>query len=199
MPVCIFLLCTSLLQRSLSSETIAPRQQRAATSELFPSDPPFDLSRRFLVTAMLLYLSSPVVRARTPIPLQSTVTTVTSSRAGAGRARSCISSSMRSKRRAAPVAWGLVEATTTSSWNCKQRWKRKAARSTGVCHVIWLLCACAVVRFFALVVSGEKGVRGQGRTEARWRPGQEASLAPPCSNQRSFDSKCTVLKKLLAT
>ena len=30
-----------------------------------------------------------------------------------------------------------------------------------------------------------------------WRPGQEASLAPSCSNLRSFGSKCTVLKKVL--
>jgi len=28
----------------------------------------------------------------------------------------------------------------------------------------------------------------------RWRPGQEASLASPCSNVRSFGSKCTALK-----
>ena len=39
----------------------------------------------------------------------------------------------------------------------------------------------------------------QGRNEVRWRPGQEASLAPPCSNLRSFESKSTVLKKVLAT
>ena len=39
----------------------------------------------------------------------------------------------------------------------------------------------------------------QGRNEVRWRPGQEASLAPPCSNLRSFGSKCTVLKKVLVT
>ena len=39
----------------------------------------------------------------------------------------------------------------------------------------------------------------QGRNEVRWRPGQEASLAPPCSNLRSFGSKSTVLKKVLAT
>jgi len=39
----------------------------------------------------------------------------------------------------------------------------------------------------------------QGRNEARWRPGQEASLAPPCSNLRFFGSKCTVLKKVLVT
>jgi len=32
----------------------------------------------------------------------------------------------------------------------------------------------------------------QGRNEVRWRPGQEASLALPCSNLRSFGSKCTV-------
>jgi len=36
-----------------------------------------------------------------------------------------------------------------------------------------------------------------GRNEARWRPGQEASLAPPYSNLRSFGSKRTVLKKVL--
>ena len=28
-----------------------------------------------------------------------------------------------------------------------------------------------------------------------WRPGQEATLAPPCSNLRSFGSKCVALKK----
>ena len=33
----------------------------------------------------------------------------------------------------------------------------------------------------------------------RWRLGQEASLAPPCSNLRFFESKCTVLKKVLVT
>jgi len=29
--------------------------------------------------------------------------------------------------------------------------------------------------------------------------GQEASLAPPCSNMRSFGSKCTALKKVFVT
>ena len=38
-----------------------------------------------------------------------------------------------------------------------------------------------------------------GRSEVRWRPEQEASLVPPCSNLRSFESKCTVLKKVLVT
>jgi len=32
-----------------------------------------------------------------------------------------------------------------------------------------------------------------------WRPGQEKSLASPCSNLRSFGSKCAVLKKVLVT
>jgi len=35
----------------------------------------------------------------------------------------------------------------------------------------------------------------QGRNEIRWGPGQERSLPPPCSDLRSFGSKCTVLKK----
>ena len=37
----------------------------------------------------------------------------------------------------------------------------------------------------------------QGRNEVRWRPGQEAVLAPPCSKLRSFGSECSVLKKVL--
>jgi len=43
------------------------------------------------------------------------------------------------------------------------------------------------------------GTSAQGRIKVRWRPGKEASLAPPCSNLRSFGSKCTVLKKVLVT
>jgi len=39
----------------------------------------------------------------------------------------------------------------------------------------------------------------QGLNEVRWRLGQEASLAPPFSNLRSFGSKCTVLKQVLVT
>jgi len=39
----------------------------------------------------------------------------------------------------------------------------------------------------------------QERNEVRWRPGQEASLAPLCSNLSFFGSKCTVLKKVLVT
>ena len=38
-----------------------------------------------------------------------------------------------------------------------------------------------------------------GRTEVRWRPGKEKSLAPPFSNLRSLGSKCTVLKKIIVT
>jgi len=37
----------------------------------------------------------------------------------------------------------------------------------------------------------------QERDKVRWLPGQEASLAPPCSNLRFLQSKCTVLKKVL--
>jgi len=39
----------------------------------------------------------------------------------------------------------------------------------------------------------------QGCNEVRWLPGQEASLEPPCSNLRSFERKCAVLKKVLVT
>jgi len=36
----------------------------------------------------------------------------------------------------------------------------------------------------------------QGCNEVTWHQGQEASLAHPCSNLRSFGTKCTVLKKV---
>jgi len=39
----------------------------------------------------------------------------------------------------------------------------------------------------------------QGRDEVRLRREQETSLAPSCWNLRFFRSKCTVLKKVLAT
>jgi len=35
-------------------------------------------------------------------------------------------------------------------------------------------------------------VNGSGHNEVRWRPRQEASLAPPCSTVRSLGNKCTV-------
>ena len=37
----------------------------------------------------------------------------------------------------------------------------------------------------------------QGRNEVRRCLGQETNLAYPCSNQRSFESKCTVLKNCI--
>jgi len=39
--------------------------------------------------------------------------------------------------------------------------------------------------------------RIHGRTEVGWRPGQETSLEPTCSDVRSFGSKCAVLKMYL--
>jgi len=40
----------------------------------------------------------------------------------------------------------------------------------------------------------KKITHSQERAEVGWRPGQETSLAPPCSNIRSFGSKCALLK-----
>jgi len=37
----------------------------------------------------------------------------------------------------------------------------------------------------------------QGCNEVRLRPGQKASLAPPCSNVKSFGRKFIVLKKVI--
>ena len=50
-----------------------------------------------------------------------------------------------------------------------------------------------------LLSAGAIWPRYQWRNEVRWRPGQEATLAPPCSNLRSFGSKCIVLKNVRVT
>jgi len=50
----------------------------------------------------------------------------------------------------------------------------------------------------ALVFNSDT-VFDSGCNDVRWRPGQEASLAPPYSNFRSLERKCTVLKKVLVT
>jgi len=55
-------------------------------------------------------------------------------------------------------------------------------------------CVCA-----STLVCSFFGTAAQGRNEVRWRPGQEAKFGAPCSNLRSFGSKCTVLKKVLVT
>ena len=39
----------------------------------------------------------------------------------------------------------------------------------------------------------------KGRNEVRWRPGQEATLAPPYLNLKSYGSKLTVLKEVFVT
>jgi len=54
-------------------------------------------------------------------------------------------------------------------------------------------------RAISLSSSGftETCVLHQGRTEVRWRQGQETGLALPCSNLRSLGSKCIVLKEVL--
>jgi len=44
----------------------------------------------------------------------------------------------------------------------------------------------------AVNFNAENSTSSQGRNEVRWRPRQEVSLTHPCSNLRSFGSKCTV-------
>ena len=53
----------------------------------------------------------------------------------------------------------------------------------------------ALFFFFLNILDG----RNQGRNEVKQRQGEEASLVHPCSNLRSFRSKCTELKEVLAT
>jgi len=48
-----------------------------------------------------------------------------------------------------------------------------------------VLDACDMI-FFAQSAHWSGEGRLQGRNEVRWCPGQEAGLAPPCSNLRSF-------------
>jgi len=45
----------------------------------------------------------------------------------------------------------------------------------------------------------DRDVHCAGSNEVRWHLGQETSLPHPCSNLRSFGSKCSVLKKVLMT
>ena len=66
--------------------------------------------------------------------------------------------------------------------------------STATCEASF----SSVVGYSHLIASAWHTTR-QGRNEVRQRPGQEASLAPPCSNLMSLGSKCTVFKKVLVT
>jgi len=50
-----------------------------------------------------------------------------------------------------------------------------------------------------VLISANMFATSQGRNEVRRHPGQEASLASPCSNLKSLGSKCAVLKKVLVT
>ena len=66
-------------------------------------------------------------------------------------------------------------------------------------HEYWVITERILTQVKASEMGFLRRLRGvtQGRTEIRWRPGKEKSLAPPCSNLRSFGSKCTILKKKL--
>ena len=75
-----------------------------------------------------------------------------------------------------------------------------ATALTAACHVNRTVSGPPVSRQSRIRPSGQNVWPPlQGRNEVRWRPGQEASLAPQCSNLRSFGSKRTVLKKVLVT
>ena len=64
-------------------------------------------------------------------------------------------------------------------------------------HESWAMTERILTQVQASEIGFLRRVHGvpQGRTEIRWRPGQKSSLTPPFFNQRSFGSKCTVLKK----
>jgi len=75
-----------------------------------------------------------------------------------------------------------------------------ATALTAVCHVNRTVADPAVARQSRIRPSGQNVWPPlQGRNEVRLQPEQEASLAPQCSNLRSFGSKCTALKKVPMT
>jgi len=75
-----------------------------------------------------------------------------------------------------------------------------ATTLTAACHVNRTVSGLPVSRQSPIRPSGQNVWPPlQGRNEVRWRPGQEASLAPQCLNLRSFGSKCAALKKVPVT
>ena len=88
--------------------------------------------------------------------------------------------------------------------NCDVTKTAHHKQTTTICHWMkppWKFSAYATGSSSLHIHGQSRGVLNycQGRNELRWRPGQEASLAPLCSNLRAFGSKCTVLKKVLMT
>ena len=72
-----------------------------------------------------------------------------------------------------------------------------ATASTAACHVNHTVSGPPVARQSRIRPSGQNVWPPlEGLNEVSWRPGQEASLAPQCSNLRCFGSKCTALKKV---
>ena len=67
--------------------------------------------------------------------------------------------------------------------------------STATCEASF----SSVMRILTHTLSQVHDTRPYRGNEVRQRPGQEASLAPPCSNLISLGSKCTALKKVLVT
>ena len=68
-------------------------------------------------------------------------------------------------------------------------------------HAFWVMTERISTQVQAPNMGFLRRVHGvtEGLTEVRLRPGQETSLALPYSNLRSFGSKCSALKKKLAT
>ena len=68
-------------------------------------------------------------------------------------------------------------------------------------HEIWVMTERILTQVQTPKMGFLRRVNGvtKGRTEVRLRTGQETSLAPPYLNLRSFGSKCSGLKKKLAT
>ena len=65
--------------------------------------------------------------------------------------------------------------------------------------ILTKLWYCDITRRSDIVTEQERSHAKQGCNEVKWHPEQEASLAPPRSNLRSFGSKFTVLNNVHVT
>jgi len=75
-----------------------------------------------------------------------------------------------------------------------------ATALTAACHANRTVSSPPVARQSRIRPSGQNVWPSlPGRNEVRWRPRQEASRAPQCSNLRSFGSKYIALKKVVVT
>jgi len=108
----------------------------------------------------------------------------------------------------APLASSLRPCWLNHNATCKKLHMLTLANNLPLCDKMHWTCLISskIMAYVTMqLCNSSLHIHGQRRgvlnyclecNEVRWRPGQDASLAPPCSNLRSFGSKCTALKYL---